>query len=187
MVTDAGQNKTDTPFVNNNEVKGDWLLIPGVSAGQTQVGENAERVFKAFGKPDAGDAAMQKAMAVWYRNHHVNSYSTAIYTVRDTGDRPMARIQQIRITSPAFKTKEGIGTTSSLADIEARFVLQKKDTYQDAGRSYTIYNSEEGIAFEVGPDKKCVAIIIHQAGNLKATYLELRTTNKYIDPAVKKN
>ena len=80
------------------------LLIPGKAAGSITIDENTEILIKKFGKPDGGDAAMGKAIAVWYQNHDSTAYSIAVYSTRDMGNDETPRIKQIRITSPAFKT-----------------------------------------------------------------------------------
>ncbi len=174
--------KTDAIIKNKNEVNADWLLVPGISAGQTQLNENADNLFQRFGAADGGDAAMQKAVAVWYAQHDSTSYSTAVYTARNTDSPTIAKVLQIRVTSPVFKTTNGIHTTSSLPDIQNEFQVEKTETYQDAGNSYSVYDSKKGIAFEINSDDKCVAIIIHKAGVTgEGTYLKFRTTNKFID------
>ena len=44
--------------------KTDWLLVPGVSAVQTKIGEDADSVYQRLRTPDGGDAAMQRAVAI---------------------------------------------------------------------------------------------------------------------------
>jgi hypothetical protein len=167
---------------NNTTTNADWLLIPGVSAGQTRINENADSVYQRLGKPDGGDAAMMKAIAVWYANHDTTNNSIAIYTSKGTDTPVVEKIKQIRVTSPAFRSVEGIHTTSSLQDIKNHFPVQHTETYKDAGASYAVYDSKQGIAFEINPDSVCVAIVIHKAGVInEGTYLKFRTTNKFIN------
>lgn len=159
----------------------DWLLTPGKSAGKTLLNENAEEVYKRLGKPDGGDAAMGKSIAIWYSNHDSTLHSVAIYTARDMGNDPKALVTQIRVTSPLFKTKDGIHTTSTLDAIRKVFKVQKTEVYEDAGKNYTIYDSKSGISFEIDENESCAAIIIHKAGQIgQGTYLKFRTTNKFI-------
>ena len=175
-VTDTSVAK---PSLNTNA---DWLLVPGVSAGQTKIGDNAEDVYKRLGTPDGGDAAMQKAVAIWFSHHDSTAHSIAIYTARSTDSAAIARVLQIRITSPSFTTKQGIRTGSFLADIQSKFAVKQTETYEDAGANYKVYDGKEGIAFEVNGNGKCVAIIIHKAGITgEGTYLKFRTTNKFTD------
>lgn len=170
----------DSATHNDSTTNADWLLIPGVSAGQTRLNENADSVYKHLGTPDGGDAAMMKAVAIWYANHDTTNNSIAIYTSKNTDIPVIARIKQIRVTSPAFKTATGIHTTSALQEIKNNFPVQKTETYKNAGTSYAVYDSKQGIAFEMNPDSVCVAIVIHKAGVInEGTYLKFRTTNKF--------
>lgn len=151
------------------------LLIPGISAGDIKINEEAESVYKILGKPDSGDAAMQKAVAIWYEKHDPKSYTTAIYMVRDTGDNPPARIRQIRVTSPEFKTQSGIGVHSTLADIQGTFTIRLLTGVPDDSDAFQIFDSPAGIAFELNKNLKVTAVLIHPANEeLKATYLPLR-------------
>lgn len=151
------------------------LLIPGKSAGNIKIDEDTAPVYKIMGKPDAGDAAMQKAVAVWYQNHDPRSYATAVFSVRDTGDHPIARIKQIRTTSPEFKTSNGIGVHSSLSDIQGTFTVKKVANTPNGSNDPQIYDSVAGIAFEINKEQQCTAVLIHPAAEeLKATYLPLR-------------
>ncbi len=162
----------------------DWLLIPGISAGQTKIGEDADSIYARLGKPDGGDAAMMKAVAIWYSHHDTTGNSIAIYTQRGTDSGAVARVLQIRITSPSFTTGKGVGTTSSLAHIQKAFNVKKTEEYWDAGKQYAVYDSKQGIAFEIdAKQNNCVAIVIHKAGVIsEGTYLKFRTTNQYINP-----
>lgn len=163
-------------------VNADWLLIPGISAGQTRLNENADSVYLRLGTPDGGDAAMMKAIAVWHSHHDTTNHSIAVFTSRNP-DSPFARVQQIRVTSPVFKTASGIHTTSSLQDIKSYFDVTKTEVYNYAGVRYGVYDSRQGIGFEIAPDSTCTAIIIHESGIINVgTYLKFRNTGKYRQP-----
>ena len=177
-------DSNDTSNTNKSIVSDkDWLLLPGISAGQTKIGEDADSIYVRLGKPDGGDAAMMKAVAIWYSHHDTTDNSIAIYTQRGTDSGAVARVLQIRITSPLFKTGEGIGTASSLHEIQKAFAVKKTEEYADAGKNYIVYDSKKGIAFEIdAKQNNCVAIVIHKAGVIgEGTYLKFRTTNQYIN------
>ena len=162
------------PKVDSVAVDRALLLIPGVSAGKVAIGQDAEEVYTLLGKADAGDAAMQKSVAIWYKDHDPKSFATSIYTVRDTGDNPAARIQQIRVSSPSFSTKDSIGVSSKLEAIQKKYEVTKLTDVNTDGSMLEIYDSLKGIAFEI-KDGICKAIIIHKANeNLKTTSLPLR-------------
>ena len=156
-------------------VNQEQLLLPGISAGKVKLGQDAKEVYAKLGKADAGDASMQKSVSIWYKNHDQESYSTSIYTVRDTGDNPAAKIQQVRVTSPEFKTEEGIGVSSTLELIKQKYSVTKLTDITDRGRVLVIYDSMAGIAFETDTKGICEAVIIHRANeSLKTTSLPLR-------------
>lgn len=160
---------------------GDWLLQPGIAAGKTAINAKAEEIYARLGKADGGDAAMGKSIAIWYNNHDSTAHSIAIYTIRDTGSAPSAIIKQIRVTSPTFKTKEGIHPESTLSEIRKVYQVTRSEAYKSEGESYTVYSSKAGIAFEINAAGECTSVIIFEAGKPSATtYLKFRTTDKFI-------
>lgn len=174
VVQDSTTVTAANPKVDSVAVDRALLLIPGVSAGKVAIGQDAEEVYTLLGKADAGDAAMQKSVAIWYKDHDAKSFATSIYTVRDTGDNPAARIQQIRVSSPSFSTQDLIGVSSKLEAIQKKYEVTKLTDVNTDGSMLEIYDSLKGIAFEI-KDGICKAIIIHKANeNLKTTSLPLR-------------
>ena len=179
MITDSNTMNVanDSSSVEGDSSKNiqEQLLIPGKSAGKISLGQDAEEVYLMLGKADAGDAAMQKSVAIWYKNHDPKSYATSIYTVRDTGDNPAALIQQIRVTSSDFRTPENIGVTSTLKEIQKSYAVTKLTDVTDGEVILEMYDSLKGIAFETDKKGICSAIIIHKADeSLKTTSLPLR-------------
>ncbi|RYE19521.1 MAG: hypothetical protein EOP42_28930 [Sphingobacteriaceae bacterium] len=159
------------------------LIIPGKSIGKITLNENAELVFKKLGKPDAGDAAMGKSVATWYANHDSASYQTQIFCSRQMGTahENTNSIKQIRITSPYFKTVNGIGAGSMLKQINAFFIVKKTLTYKENKQQFFVYDTIKGIAFEVAANGKCVGIIVYlpeNAGNI--TYLPFRSVQQIL-------
>lgn len=174
VVQDSTTVTAANPKVDSVAVDRALLLIPGVSAGKVAIGQDAEEVYTLLGKADAGDAAMQKSVAIWYKDHDPKSFATSIYTVRDTGDNPAARIQQIRVSSPSFSTQDSMGVSSKLEAIQKKYEVTKLTDVNTDGSMLEIYDSLKGIAFEI-KDGICKAIIIHKANeNLKTTSLPLR-------------
>ena len=154
----------------------DWLLVPGKSAGKTALGQTSEEVTKRLGPANAGDAAMQHAVAVWYAGGKAKTgNSVAIFTVRDAGNDPEARIKQIRVNSPRFQTKEGIGAGSSLAEIKVHYSLTPTNRYTELDKAYTLFDSNKGIGFEVDDKEVCTSVIVHAANEaFSGTYLNFR-------------
>lgn len=152
-----------------------YTIVPGKAIGNTLINENMEEVYKLLGKPDEGDAAMQKAVAIYYRDHQPGNYATSILSERDTGEHPVAKVKQIRITSPAFKTVEGLRVGSSFEEINKAHKLKKVNTYTEKGTTYTVWDGGKGIAFETDAAKNCIAITVYPAGETyKEAYLNIR-------------
>lgn len=155
---------------NTNAVKyaaGDSLIVPGVSIGRIKLDTDADETYKRLGKPDAGDGAMGKAVSTWYEKHDLGSNALSIYTARDVGNSPIAMIKQIRVTSPAFKTQQGLGPSSTLPEIQAVFNLEKNNGYKMAQKSIDVYSDRSGISFEIDENKKCIGIVVSAKGNFQ--------------------
>ena len=143
------------------------LIVPGKSIGLTSIGERADSVGAKLGRPDEGDAAMGKAISTWYSKGD-KTHSTTIFFTTNFGDKDEAsRARQVRITSPYFKTKEGLSVGSPMDDISKVYpVLKKTGRYpspKDASQMVVVMDEpDKGIAFEIDPSYKCVGIVIHR-------------------------
>lgn len=163
----------DSMAMRHTVVPDSPMLVPGESAGAFKLEEAASSMQELLGQPDYSDAAMGKAVLLWYTDT-ARTYPLSVFTARDMGNDETARIKQIRVTSSIFQTGESLGVGSVLAEIRNQYPVAPVETYEAHGETYTIYDSDEGIAFEVGPDERCVAIIIHAADAETSTYLPLR-------------
>ena len=180
FVACTGVNSTDnrassdtTTNISQSLLPDDHLLVPGKSAGYFVLNDADSTVINQLGPPAFADAAMGKAVSIWYPDSNRNQ-PLSIFTSRDMGNDETARIQQIRIASPDFRTVQAIGVGSPLREISDAYPLQLIETYDQDGQTYTLYNANEGIAFEVDSNYRCVAVIIHHANANIPTYLPLR-------------
>ncbi|MCP9749583.1 hypothetical protein [Ferruginibacter sp. HRS2-29] len=143
------------------------LIVPGKSIGLTSIGERADSVNAKLGRPDDGDAAMGKAISTWYSKGN-KLHSTTIFFSVNFGDKDEAsRAKQIRITSPYFKTQEGLCVGSHMEEISKVYpVLKKTGRYPsptNATQMVVVMDEpDKGIAFEISPAYKCVGIVIHR-------------------------
>lgn len=170
------QEQLDTTAdTESGHISGDILLIPGESAGDIHLFESDSSLLETLGKPDYSDAAMGKALLVWHAGGDSVRYPLSVFTARDMGNDETARIQQIRITSPFYTTAEGICASSTLDEIANHYQTEPVETYEHDGQLYTVHDSKQGIAFEVGPDDRCVAVIIHSRDADATSYLPLRS------------
>ncbi|UEG53517.1 hypothetical protein LLH06_00815 [Mucilaginibacter daejeonensis] len=142
------------------EVAADHLIVPGKSIGQTRLDEDMDQVIARLGKPDGGDAAMGKSTSVWYTGHDTAKASTTIFASRQMGTADeRARVKQIRVTSPWFKTADGIMTGADKAAIEKIYPhLEKAESPIAKDEVYA--DKAAGIAFEFDGQDKCSAIIV---------------------------
>lgn len=147
-------------------------IIAGKSIGRISLNEKSEDVIKELGKPDAEDAAMGKAMLTWFskpsgKNEDTAKHSIIVYTTTNFGSNDEApRVKYIRITSPFFKTTDGISCGSTIAFIKMKYPALKKPSasYTDkSGATVMVYDvKDEGIGFEINEATKCVGITVHK-------------------------
>ncbi|MBS7566188.1 hypothetical protein KHS38_17400 [Mucilaginibacter sp. Bleaf8] len=173
--TQSGQTETSakTEVVKQDTASADKLIVPGKAIGQTQINEDAARVVQRLGKPDGGDAAMGKAVSIWYAHHDTSDYQTAVFSSRQVGTADdTSRVKQIRITSPWFVTKEGVHVGSALQQLNDAYPLKKVAHFTEKGNRYDLYETNQGIAFEVNAQNKCTGIVVHERDKQAAgTYL----------------
>ncbi|QHS55024.1 hypothetical protein GWR56_05530 [Mucilaginibacter sp. 14171R-50] len=173
---DTTVNKVDTAVV---DLPGDkpiplaQLVVPGISLGQTTINESSENIYTRLGKPDAGDAAMGKSIAIWYANHDTTGYVTQMYFSRDMGNDETSRVKQVRVTSPVFKVTNKLHTGAPLKDAMALYHLKKVATFTDKGNSRSLYDdAKAGIGFEADDKNIITGITVHEPGkDVTTTYL----------------
>lgn len=151
---------------NTEVVAPDSLLVPGHSVGSIPLENDAAVVMKKFGKPDAGDAAMGKAVSTWFEGHNAKAHALSIFTAKDLGNSDTALIKQIRVTAAGFKTQEGLGTSASLSQLEKSFNLQKQKGYRTSDQDVEVYADPSGIAFEIDSTGKCIGVVVYPSGAL---------------------
>ncbi|GGG78043.1 hypothetical protein GCM10007415_07560 [Parapedobacter pyrenivorans] len=172
------QTQTERAADEHFNISDSLMLVPGQSAGAFRLGDSDRVVHRLLGNPDFSNAAMGKAVLMWYTDTD-SSYPLSIFTSRDMGNDETARIKQIRITSPHFETQESIHVGAALSEISDAYAkpLRIVETYAGKGGMYSIYDTDEGIAFEVDADDRCIAIIIHEPHTGVTSYLPLRAIN----------
>lgn len=195
--TDTVAKNTDTTVSDNTKVAdtttvdlpGDkpvplaYLIVPGISIGQTTINESGENVHKRLGTPDGGDAAMGKSISIWYANHDTTGYVTQMYFSRGQGDDEIKRVKQIRVTSPAFKISNKVYTGTPFKSVWASYKLKKVATFTDKGGNRSLYDDVKGgIAFDVDDKDIITGITVHEPGREAAsTYLPFFSSLKPIE------
>ena len=180
--TDTFKNNTDTIRAGDTttvDLPGDkpvplkLLIVPGVSLGQTTINEASENIYKRLGKPDAGDAAMGRSIAIWYANHDTTGYVIQMYFSRGMGNDETSRVKQARINSPAFKINNKVHVGVPFTHAEALYKLKKMGTLEERGNGRILYDDNKaGIAFETDDQNMITGITVHEPGHdMTTTYL----------------
>lgn len=138
------------------------LLVPGRAAGSLVIGA-PDTALDRLGEPGYGDAAMGKALRAWSIDADTGGYGLSVLTARDMGNDETSRIRQIRVASPRFKTAESLMVGVALLKISAvhRHALHIVDMPTADDDAYTVYDTDQGIAYEVDAAYRCRAIIIY--------------------------
>lgn len=171
---ETNTNSDSIQYVPPEIIDTQQLIIPGKRIGLTALEQNAE-TLSSLGKPDFSDAAMGKAWTTWYSKDGQKK-ELNIYTTYKDAELKEKVVRQIRITSPEFKTSEGIATGKSLTDIKKNYPEVKLvGKYKAKGQPIELYDAvDSGIAFELQNDT-CVSIIIHKSGKkVTEEYLTFR-------------
>ena len=133
------------------------MIIPGNKLGSIRLNSLATAVYDSLGTPTSGDAAMQKSVSTWDSGTDM----LTIFSANDPNTSEGHLIKLVRSTTPNFKTKDGIGKGSSMADIEEKFKIEKVGTFTEKGSDFTLYDTQEGISFEFNSENTCTGIVIH--------------------------
>ncbi len=142
----------------------DKLIIPGKQLGRIKLDQDALPIYKRLGKPDRGDAAMGKALSTWYiQDSTLNgkTYLLSIFTTRKMGVDPVDRVKFVRTTLPKYRSKNKLGVGSSLAQIRKHFAVKKRGVFTKNNHTRTLYDTPDGIAFEIDSLQLCTGILIH--------------------------
>ncbi len=150
------------------EVAAELLIVPGESIGNISINQKASELESILGQPDLSDAAKGKTWLTWFSkiSDSITGNELNIYIPYAADDANFKEkvVRQIRITSPDFKTSNGISTESNLAAIKAAFPNSTEVGIYDyeTQNPVVVYDDiASGIAFEI-EDNKCTGVIIHE-------------------------
>ena len=143
---------------------GSMLVVPGRSIGQTHLGRKGSFYLNKLPAPTASDAAMMQTTLVWLSPATQDTLS--IHTLNNSVlDPPLpgVTINEIRVTSRGFHTRNGLHPGSTLAQIRRRLSALRPDG------TGTIYaDAAQGIAFEFArhpsAGTRCIAVSVYPSG-----------------------
>jgi hypothetical protein len=153
-------------------------VIPGRRIGQIHLHEMLGAVLKRFGPAAYGDSALGHHWCTWQVgsavSHTGSRHDLDVYASVNETNGPYVRI--VRVTSPRFRTANGIACGSTLAQIQHRYPKAHRIARYLSPQFHkpvVIFDAaSQGIAFEVvcdkgrqtGPASPCVALLVHVAG-----------------------
>jgi len=170
---------TNDPAATNTSaadstVKPDQLITPGKGIGHLSIGLPVDSVIVRLGRPDSSDAAMGSALMAWY-SKDAGKHRTAVFASRNMGNEDVSRIKKIMVSSPWFRTHDGIATGAILADIEKSYKLKQVDDFTARQKGLQVFDDNgQGITFDIdSTSRKCVAITVHTAHEKPGTYINM--------------
>jgi hypothetical protein len=175
------QNSADTTAQTADTAKAknaitNKLITPGRSIGDIVLSEDVANVSQLLGRPDSSDAAMGSSLMVWYAGHKTDGYRTSVFAHRKMGDKDeiISRIQKILVSSPQYKTAEGLGVGSSVDEIKKSYNLKPTSDYKNKEGKVQVYTDlDKGISFEIDATGKCVGVVVHQLHDTAVAYLNM--------------
>lgn len=167
----------DQPVEAVNTVSDSLLIRPGESVGNIKLGEDMQSLAKLSGTPDESDAAMGAASYTWFAKHDAAGYRTSIYGHRNFGgtDENVLHIKKILITSPDYKTADGLNTGTSRKGLSGFYHLNDSSRYVVKGKAFHVFaDIKKGIAFEIDSlTNKCTAISVFRPGDTASVYINM--------------
>ncbi|NIG54722.1 hypothetical protein [Chitinophaga sp. Cy-1792] len=169
---------TDTTSITKSDtaaatvaISPEMLIVPGKQIGITVIRANADSLIKIMGKPDFTDGAMGTYFYTWYKHHDTSSYQASMYSRRNMGgaDERITHVNSVYISSPSFKTTEGLGAGTPLADLQGHFTLQRGGVYSNGKDSLIMYDDiPHGISFEVKKGDVCNGVLVYAPNDTTA-------------------
>jgi len=150
------------------------LIVPGKSIGKTHLGADGAAYLKDLPKPNASDPGMSQNRLIWTSGKAPEINTLFIHTVAngviDAKPSDGVTIDEIRITSKDFQTREEIKCGNTLAEIRKAF----PEIQPVADSSGSIYqDAAHGIAFEfteaAKDDAFCIAITVFKPNAARIT------------------
>ncbi len=169
----AGSGTADSAAINE-VISADKLIAPGKGIGHLTIGLPVDSAVARLGRPDTSDSAMGSSLMAWY-SKDANPYRTAIFVRRNMGNEEISRIKMIMVTSPWFKTSDGIGTGTLLDVIEKNYKIELINKAPARQKGVQVFDDlNKGIMFDIDSvSKKCIAITVHSARDSSGIYLNM--------------
>lgn len=140
-----------------------WQIVPGRSLGMIEIGKENKEALPALGKATSEDGAMGRFWSTWVGK---GGGRLDVYSHRnDVGDRVPVEI--VRATSPRFRLTNGLHPGSPASDLRKAYPGAKRAGFYTAadGRVDVWDEPRKGLAWEVDPKRRTLALLVHRAGS----------------------
>lgn len=169
----SAASRTVAAAPGNAPVPTGLRIVPGKRIGRTSIGDKLTTVLKRLGPESESDASMGgRSVYTWYGKTNIRGTDTVRYqtdvffhTPRFGESNAVTVVAKIRVTSPAFRTANGIGAGSGLEAIRRQFpgvsLLASGPDPAGKGTVDSYQDEKSGIGFDV-KEGKCVAVIVFE-------------------------
>lgn len=162
------QNPIVTDKGATDAVSDAFLIVAGEQIGRVHISDSAVKPVRLLGRPDGGDAAMGSATLTW-RGKGIPATQLDVYThYRDSTMRDKA-VKQIRTTSPAFATAQGLRVGLLLSEALRLQPGLKPFSFDGGRKGIRLYDdTANGLAVETdshADGQRLVSVIVHEKGN----------------------
>ncbi len=155
----AGSPAARPPHKKNN-----YLIMPGLGIGNFKLDSSAAILPAMLGKPAYTDSSMGSALLRWNikRNGLINTVS--IFADKPDKKAAFMLIRKIQITSPLYKTADGLHTGLPYNAYVKVYKLRIVNSYMTKKRKIDVYSERgSGISFEIdNVTKLCTAIAVYK-------------------------
>ena len=145
-----------------------WLVVPGRSLGHVRIGPHLASL-NALGTAQYGDAAMQKSWSTWIGTGG-GRIDVRIANDAAGTEHEQRRIHVVRATSSRFHLTNGIHPGSPARKLKSAYPAAKiKASYTSPSGKVAVWDDvKRGLGWEVAPNGRVLALIVHDAGDESA-------------------
>ena len=144
-----------------------FLIVAGEQIGQIHIADSAAKPLRLLGRPDGDDAAMGSATLTWMGKGAPPS-QLDVYTHYHDSTMTDKAVKQIRTTSPAFATANGLHVGLRLSEATQKQPGLIRFPFDGVKKNIHLYDdAANGLALEIDSnanEQKVVSVIVHEKG-----------------------